>query len=94
MHTLTIVITMLLLHITLQVQRKLRERRRTQETRKMTQDETDSSQFDKIWECFQKNSAGSACPNTAKGIFVSLNEVKDIFHVNKKIRHSKTCSEH
>ena len=48
----------------------------------MAQDETES--FYEIWECFQKNSAGSACPNTAKGIFVSLNEVKDIFHVNEK----------
>ena len=30
-------------------------------------------------ECFHRNSADSACPNTAKGIFVSFQEAFDIF---------------
>ena len=68
-------------NITLQEQ-QFRKRSRTEETRKIQHeknyyDETEVSH--NMVKCFQKNSGGSACSNTAKGIFVSLEEVRDLF---------------
>ena len=72
--------------LTLQVQRKVRERITTKETR------TGQEKPDKNWnpslaetdefvehlECFERNSAGSACSNAAKGIFASPEEVGNL----------------
>ena len=58
------------------------ERSRTEETRKTKQEKLDEPEFEDLVEfveCFQRNSAASTCPNTAKGIFVSLKEIRRIF---------------
>ncbi|KAJ7361835.1 hypothetical protein OS493_014477 [Desmophyllum pertusum] len=59
------------------------ERSRTEETRKTKQEKLDEpAEFEDLVEfveCFQRNSAASVCPNTAKGIFVSLKETRRIF---------------
>ena len=39
---------------------------------------TETDDFVEMLECFQRNSAGSACPNAAKGIFASPEEVGDL----------------
>ena len=41
----------------------------------------ESEEFSEMLECFQRNSKGSACPNTAKGIFVNFQEARDIFRL-------------
>ena len=66
--------------IILQEPRKLREGKRTEGTRKSELEGLDESEdFLETLECFQSNSAESACPNTAKGIFVSFQEAFDMF---------------
>ena len=39
---------------------------------------TEMDDFVEMLECLQRNSAGSACPNAAKGIFASPEEVGDL----------------
>ncbi|KAL9962951.1 hypothetical protein ACROYT_G032109 [Oculina patagonica] len=43
------------------------------------QEKTDEAEYlDELLECFQRNSEGSVCPNTAKGIFVSSEEARGL----------------
>ena len=74
--------------LTLQVQGKVREGFTARETEKTEQEKSDNTwnpspaetdEFFEQLECIQRNSAGSACPNIAKGIFVSSQEVGDLF---------------
>lgn len=61
--------------LTLQVREKVRERITTKETR--TEQEkrdknwnpslAETDEFVELLECFERNSAGSACPNIRKG---------------------------
>ncbi|KAL9962950.1 hypothetical protein ACROYT_G032108 [Oculina patagonica] len=51
---------------------KIRLRSGINETRKTKQEEAED--WDEILQCFQRNSVGSACPNTAKGIFVNFEQ--------------------
>lgn len=72
--------------LTLQVQEKVRERITTKETR--TEQEkrdknwnpslAETDEFVELLECFERNSAGSACPNIAKGIFISSEEAGNL----------------
>ena len=63
--------------------KKLRERKRTEMTTKPDLERLDESEdFVEMAECFQRNSAQSACPNTAKGIFVSFQQAFDIFRAH------------
>jgi len=59
----------------------LRERRRTDDELRKTEPERleESDESIKLVECFQRNSKESTCPNTAKGIFVSFQEARDMF---------------
>ncbi|XP_078382048.1 uncharacterized protein LOC144664720 [Oculina patagonica] len=60
--------------------KELRERKRPERTKEPELENLDKSEdFVHFAECFQSNSAESACPNTAKGIFVSFQEAFDIF---------------
>ncbi|XP_078382374.1 uncharacterized protein LOC144665072 [Oculina patagonica] len=61
--------------------KELRERKRTEGTRESELEKKldKSEDFVQFAECFQSNSAESACPNTAKGIFVSFQEAFDVF---------------
>ena len=75
------------LFLTPQAQEHVLERITTRKTLSKEQENSDN-----IWnlspaetedwvhslECFQRNSAGSACPNAAKGIFASSEEVGDL----------------
>ena len=72
---------------TLQVQENVRERISTQEKGKIEQEKPDNTwnsspaeidDFVEQLECLQRNSAGSACPNIAKGIFVSSEDTGDL----------------
>ena len=69
----------------MQEPKTFRERRTAEETRVTdlewaeVNDIEDNEDFVQLVECFQRNSAGSACPNTAKGKFVSFQEARDIF---------------
>ena len=73
--------------LTLQVREKVRERITTTETR--TEQEkrdknwnpslAETDEFVELLECFERNSAGSACPNTAKGIFIISEEAGNLF---------------
>lgn len=72
--------------LTLQVREKVRERITTKETR--TEQEkrdknwnpslAETDEFVELLECFERNSAGSACPNIAKGIFISSEEAGNL----------------
>ena len=71
---------------TLQVQENVRERISTQEKGKIEQEKPDNTwnsspaeidDFVEQLECLQRNSARSACPNIAKGIFARSEEVRD-----------------
>ena len=62
------------------MQEKVREKTTTKETRVIEQEKPDKNwnpslaetdEFAELLECFQRTSVGSACPNTAKGIFSS-----------------------
>lgn len=65
---------------------KVRERITTTETR--TEQEkrdknwnpslAETDEFVELLECFERNSAGSACPNIAKGIFISSEEAGNL----------------
>ena len=70
-----------------QVQENVRERISTRETGRIEQEKQDKNwnpspaeidDFVVQSECFQRNSAGSACPNIAKGIFVTSEEVGNL----------------
>lgn len=72
--------------LTLQVREKVRERITTKETR-AEQEKRDKNwnpslaetdEFVELLECFERNSAGSACPNIAKGIFISSEEAGNL----------------
>ena len=68
-----------LVTITFQEPEKFRERRRTREETRKTQPAErieESDDFIELLKCFQRNSAGSACPNTAKGIFVNYEQTR------------------
>ena len=76
-----------ILFLTLQAQEKVHELISTRGTRKIQQENhyntwnsslTETDDFVAMLECFQRNSAGSACPNAAKGIFASPEEVGDL----------------
>jgi len=69
------------------VQGKVRERITPRETRRIEQEKPDKNwnpspaetdEFVELLECFQRNSAGSACPNIARGIFVSSEKARDL----------------
>jgi len=73
--------------LNLQVQGKVRERITPRETRRIEQEKPDKNwnpspaetdEFVELLECFQRNSAGSACPNIARGIFVSSEKARDL----------------
>ncbi|KAL9962928.1 hypothetical protein ACROYT_G032083 [Oculina patagonica] len=67
--------------------KEFRERRIAEEETKPELEwpvEYDSEDFVELAECFQRNSAESACSNTAKGIFVSFDEARDMFRPHKK----------
>ena len=75
------------LFLTLQAQEKDQELVSSRETRKIQQEKpystwnppfTETDDFVQMLECFQRNSAGSACPNAAKAIFASSEEVGDL----------------
>ena len=77
-----------LIFLTLQVQENVRERITARGTERIEQEKPDNTwnpspaqtdDFVEQLECFQRNSVGSACPNIAKGIFVSSQEVGDFF---------------
>ena len=74
-------------YLTLQVQQKVRERITRNETRRIEREKPDkdwtpsppeTDDFVEVLECFQRNSAGNACPNIAKGVFVSSEEAMDL----------------
>ena len=66
--------------IIFQESKELRDRKRREETRNLELEMLDKNEdFLVLAECFQRNSAESACPNTAKGIFVGFQEAFDIF---------------
>ena len=65
------------------MQEEVRERITTKETRRTQQEKpeknwnpslAETDEFVELLECFQRNSDGSACPNTAKGIFSNSEE--------------------
>ncbi|KAL9962933.1 hypothetical protein ACROYT_G032088 [Oculina patagonica] len=64
--------------------KKFRERKTTKANPRKTELEwlDGSKDFVEMVECFQRNSAESACPNTAKGIFVSFDEAQDMFKLH------------
>jgi len=55
------------------------ERKTHKETRQTQLESREMDNFVEMLECFQRNSAGSVCPNTAKGIFVSFQEARNMF---------------
>ena len=64
----------------MQEQEKVRESSEETGNLETEQEKPDESEgLAELLECFQRNSAGSACPNTAKGIFVSSDEARDLF---------------
>ena len=56
-----------------------REEETYKETRETQPESREMDNFVEMLECFQKNSAGSVCPNTAKGKFVSFQEAHNMF---------------
>ena len=73
--------------LTLQVQENVRERITRRKTTRKEQENPDNTwnpspaeidDFVTELKCFHKNSAGSACPNIEKGVFVSSEEVRDL----------------
>lgn len=72
-----------ILFLTLQAQEKVHELISTRGTRKIQQERpyntwAETDDFVAMLECFQRNSAGSACSNAAKGIFASPEEVGNL----------------
>ena len=64
----------------MQEQEKVRDGSTIKETTKAKQETVDESEdLLELVECFKRNSAGSVCPNTAKGIFVNLEEIQGFF---------------
>ena len=72
--------------LTLQARKNVRERITTRKTVRKEKGNPDNTwnpspaeidDFVTELKCFQRNSAGSACPNIEKGVFVSSEEVKD-----------------
>jgi len=63
----------------LQEPEEFRERKTHKETRQTQLESREMDNFVEMLECLQRNSAGSVCPNTARGIFVSFQEARNMF---------------
>ena len=73
--------------LALQLQENVHERMVTRKTRTREQENPDNTwnpspvkteDLVQALECIQRNSLGSACPNIAKGLFASSEEVSDL----------------